>query len=168
MRTAQSNMAELRDLASEDDGSEPPQSDKTSSVRTASGHQVELTDVAECCGSAKTSRVVVRRADGQVQLRILLGPEGPILQFQEAALDLHVKGELRVNAETVTLTAASRLELRSGGDIRQSANAHHEIRAGGRANVMGRDVRVVASRGDVGIKANDDVSVSGERIWLNR
>jgi hypothetical protein len=66
------------------------------------------------------------------------------------------------------LDAGSRLELRSGGDIRQSADGHHELSAGGRAKIMGRDVRVIASRGDVGIKANDDVSLDGERIWLNR
>ena len=38
---------------------------------------------------------------------------------------------------------------------------------GGRASLEAHDVRIQARRGDVAVKANDDVRLDGERVLLN-
>jgi len=135
-------------------------------MRTRDGHELELVEPE--VGTDMAPRLTIRGTNGQVQLRIQLTPEGPVLQFQALDVELEAKGNLSLRAQTLTLSAQTHLELQSGGTVRHRAATHHEISAGGRASVTGHDVRVVARRGDVGIKANDDVKVDGERIWLNR
>ena len=92
------------------------------------------------------------------------------------ALDLRSGGDLRTEAAGETLlrsggdlrtTAAGETELRSGGDLRAHASGAAELRAEETARLEGRAVEVTSRRGNVDLKANDDVRLRGERVKLN-
>ncbi len=140
----------------------PPRAQTMSSP---SGHAVRLDSAPSAEG---TARLTVTGPKGDVQLRVELTPNGPVLHFSQAEVQINTDGAFRVNCDVLELSARSRMALRSGGDLQQRAEQLHEVSAGGRARVVGHDVRIAARRGNVELKANDDVRVDGERIWLNR
>jgi uncharacterized protein (DUF2345 family) len=106
-----------------------------------------------------SDRITVRNPQGLVELSIRFTAEGPVLSFAAAAIDLTSEGEIRVDCERLSLRARKELTLTSGGDLRESV--------AGRASLEAHDVRIEARRGDVAVKANDDVRLDGERVLLN-
>jgi hypothetical protein len=161
-------MSQPLQRAPEPDTSEPRIMNVRAVAHTRSGHDIYLEEPDARKEPATATRLVVRGPSGEIQLKIELTADGPVLRFHEAALELQVEGNLRIESERLSLHGRSQVEIRSGGDLQQHAQGHLDASAGGRARLAGHDVRVAATRGDVGIKANDDVRVDGERIWLNR
>ncbi len=129
-------------------------------VASIAGHSVEIEDRA-------SPRLIVRSPEGAVSVSIEIGRRGPVLHFEQAELTLS-GADVQVDCDAFRVNARSSLELRSEGSISQRAEAELRATAGGTAKLIGHDVRVVSRRGDVAVKANDDVRLVGERIWLNR
>lgn len=65
-----------------------------------------------------------------------------------------------MQAKEVDIESAGSVRTRAGGDLEQVASKA--------AKLVGHEVGIVARRGDVRVRANDDVRMDGERIWLNR
>ncbi len=95
--------------------------------------------------------IQLRSATGEVELAIEVGPDGP---------------KLRVRAVDIELTAERKLAMRCAElDVQVSGQA--TVAAEGELQMAGLDVRVLAERGEIQLRANDDVDVRGERIRLN-
>jgi hypothetical protein len=87
--------------------------------------------------------ITVRAPDGAVELSVRFTPEGPVLRFASASVELTAAREVSV--------ACERFSVRATGAVR----------------VEGDTVDVEATRGDVTVKANDDARIYGERVRLN-
>lgn len=88
-------------------------------------------------------RLLICTAEGEVELSIRLTPEGPVLRLAGARVEL----------------AADQLALRC---------RELDIDVGEAALIRARSVGVEATLGNITLRANDDVQIEGERIWLNR
>lgn len=96
---------------------------------------------------------------GAAHVSISIGPEGIRLEVKGAALSLATTGPLAIEAESVSLHGKNGIALTSGGDARIEAEGH--------ITSTGRSQQIRSVRGNVSIKANDDVQLDGERIRLN-
>ncbi len=135
--------------------------DAPARLRLASGRRAEFDRKGD------DDVLTVSAADGRVELRVRFTEAGPVLSFEAAGLRLGSPGEVTVACDRFRVEAREAVELRSGGSIETSAEGEAVMRAGGAARVEGRAVEVRSRRGDVDLKANDDVRLRGERIKLN-
>jgi hypothetical protein len=97
--------------------------------------------------------------DGVVALTVSMTENGPVLRFEGASLVLQAAGKLAIEADELELRGRSGITLRTEGDL--------ELRATGDLHSEARIQTVTATRGDVKLRANDDVTMVGERIRMN-
>lgn len=97
--------------------------------------------------------------NGRMCLHIVLTPEGPRVELHAASLAVRTDRELAIDCERLDLHAARGLSLRTGGDL--------DLAAAGDLHTEAFAQRHLARRGDIQLKANDDVQLDGERIFLN-
>jgi len=123
-----------------------PDTDLEAKLELPSGRTIVCSD-AEGGGEL----VTIRGAAGAVELEVRLTDKGPVLRFEAAAMELVTEGALRARCGS--------FEVEASGDIAQ--------RAGGTLETRAHTTTITSTRGDVAIKANDDVRLNGERVKLN-
>lgn len=96
-------------------------------------------------------RLEVRSPDGKLVVSLRLTDEGPVLSLSSVSLEIAARKHLSLSSETLAIKTTGDATLDIGGELRERA----------------RDVSVSASPGAVSIVANDDVSLTGERVRLN-
>jgi hypothetical protein len=94
--------------------------------------------------TADRSELRLLSPDGDLELTLEVGPNGPTVRLRAVNLAIEAGGRVDIAAKTLALRAEEKLTLSSGGDV-----------------------VVEAPRGDVRLKAQDDVALDGERILLN-
>lgn len=116
-----------------------PEHGHSRELQLASGRSV-------VCRSKEESRdeVTIRGPGGEVLLEVELTPAGPVLRFHAAQVELDCRGSLKLRCES--------FDVRATGEIVQQA---------------GGGILLEAQRGDVDVRANDDVNLNGERVRLN-
>jgi uncharacterized protein (DUF2345 family) len=112
-------------------------------------------------------RLTIRGPAGEVELSIRFTPEGPVLRFASAAIDLQSRGDIRLDCDRLQVRARDGIDLTTGGDLRQTAGGDSVIHADGTATVEGQHVTVYAQAGKVEVDAVDDVDIHGRKILLN-
>lgn len=104
---------------------------------------------------ARTERGALVRVSASdralLDVEIALTPDGPVLRARAMALELDAARGLNARCE----------------DFRVEARGEVAITAGGAARIEGHRADVIARRGNVTLKANDDVQCLGEQILLN-
>jgi hypothetical protein len=97
--------------------------------------------------------------DGTTTLLVRVGPGGTQVELGAASLALRVQGELAIDAGRIALHAREGLSLTTGGNF--------VMRSGAALAIEAVEQKLVATRGDISLYANDDVKVDGERIRMN-
>ena len=141
---------------------ETPGDSTPGTVRLESGRSIEWQALGNC-----TEHVRIHGLGGEVELDVLLTKNGPRLRFRAADLALEADGKVQVDCDE--------FHVRSKGDIIHEAEGNMGERVEGNAITVVRGnfrlsactAGVRATRGDVRLKANDDVKLEGERIKLN-
>jgi len=98
-------------------------------------------------------------SDGIVSLSIHLTKEGPVVRIAGGALTIQAEGNLTIDAERVAIHSQKGMALTTGGNF--------HIEAAGDLHSKARIQTITADLGNVDIKANDDVTLDGERIRMN-
>jgi hypothetical protein len=119
-----------------------------------SGRSVVCRSVAESC-----DEVTIRGPAGEVLLEVALTPAGPVLRFHAAQVQLDCKGSFQVRCESFEVQTAGNIVQQAGGDLIQNA--------AGDVRVESTEMSFEARRGNVDVRANDDVNLNGERVRLN-
>lgn len=104
--------------------------------------------------------------DGEVRLEILLTPSGVVLRVAGPRVAIEAGGDLalrcarfEVEAETIALGASGEVAVKAGRGL--------VVHAGHDAEVSAQAVKIEGRRGEIALKANDDVTLNGERVLLN-
>lgn len=113
-------------------------------------------------------KLTITAPGGAVELTVRLTREGPVVTIDGAALELTSVGALTIDCDRLALRARESAELACGGDLHEEVGGERSVVVGGRSSVQAHAASVEARRGNVEIKANDDVTLEGERIFLNR
>lgn len=95
---------------------------------------------------------------GETAFSIRITPSGPVLKF-ETGLRIEAAGNIEFSAKRLKLSGAEGVDIRSGADA--------SIEVAGDLNTTARIQNIKASLGNVNVKANDDVRLTGERVRLN-
>lgn len=95
---------------------------------------------------------------GDVAFSIRITPSGPVLRF-ESRLRIETAGPLEFAGKSLSFSGADGVSIQSGGDA--------IIEAAGDLSCTARVQNIRARLGNVNVKANDDVRLTGERVRLN-
>ena len=98
-------------------------------------------------------------AHGGITLTIQMTEDGPVLRFEGANIKLEATGELAVEADRLALCGRSGVSVTSRGDV--------NIQTPGDLHSAARRQNITATRGNVNLRANDDVKLNGERVMVN-
>lgn len=94
-------------------------------------------------GQASEELVEIHASSGQLELRIKLTEQGPVLQMESVRLQLKASEAVEVETKQFTVKAQESAAIESGGDLR------------------------LAGEADVRVDANGEVHVKGKMIYLN-
>ncbi len=141
---------------------EAPADNEAGTLQLASGRSLQWQALDD-----GTEHVRIHGVGGEIELDVVLTEDGPRLRFKAADLALEANGKVQVDCDE--------FHVRSKGDIIHEADGNMGERVEGNAvTVVRGNLRVSActagvraTRGDVRLKANDDVKLEGERIKLN-
>lgn len=117
--------------------------------------------------SGAGERLYVRGPAGEVELSIRFTAQGPVLNFSAAAIDLKSEGAIRMECERLDVHARSEVAVTSDGGLRETVAGARVSEVGGKSSLVAHAVEIASRRGDVAVKANDDVRIDGERVLLN-
>ena len=95
-------------------------------------------------GSDSGDEVIeIRAASGQLELRVVMGEDGPVLQLDAIKLSVDAASEIAMTCKTFSVAASDKVAVRSDGECE------------------------VISEGETRIRATRDVRVNGEKVLLN-
>ena len=131
------------------------------SVSRIQDRQVQLISgrLANFRSGDKEDHLVVTSNEGRVELSVRFTESGPVLDFEAAGIQLKSRGEVAVQCSTFRVEATEKIQVSTNGEMVQEINGH--------AHVEARTIDMRARRGNVNLKANDDIRLLGERIKLN-
>jgi len=114
-----------------------------------------------------TDLVTIRGVGDEVELRVTLTADGPVLHFQAARMALESAGRIAVECDEFDVRARTSIRQHSEGDLEQRALGDASLRVRGDLETEARCTEIRSRRGDVRVLANDDVRINGERVRLN-
>lgn len=111
--------------------------------------------------------VTIHGVDGHVELQVTLTDKGPVLHFKAAEIKLESAGRLSVQCDEYEVVANNGIRHLTDGDLVQTVAGDASLIARGDLVTSARQMHMQSTRGDVRIRANDDVRLNGERVKLN-
>jgi hypothetical protein len=131
-------------------------------VEARSGRRIEVESDRD-----GRDHVTVRGVEGQVELEVTLTERGPVLRFRAAEMQLEAAGRLSVQCEELDVQATRGIRHETQGDLEQLVGGDAATVVSGELRSQARSTEIRSMRGDVRIRANDDVRLNGERVKLN-
>ncbi|MBK8262296.1 MAG: hypothetical protein IPK80_13285 [Nannocystis sp.] len=129
-------------------GQAPPQTHEQTQPQTLALSDAHTLQIDRARGG---DLIRIAGADGLVALTVHVSPRGLEVRLEGAALTLKSSGALTVDAE--------RLRLRGRLGV--------EIETDGALSLKAQEQAIEATLGSVQVRANDDISLDGERVRLN-
>ncbi len=118
-------------------------------------------------GGEDEELLVVHNPQGEIELAVRFTAAGPVLNFSAAAFNLQTPGDVKINCRKLLVNSTEAIELNSGGNMVQKINGEKTTQVRGKSFYEAHTVAIKSRRGNVNVKANDDVRLDGERIKLN-
>lgn len=81
--------------------------------------------------------VEIHAAGGQLELRIRITPEGPVLQMESVRLSLNASKSVDVNCESFEVRATDSVDIHTDGTMQLSGKADVKVDAAGNVIVKG-------------------------------
>lgn len=117
-----------------------------------------------------------------VEIEVTLSASGPVIRARAPSIEMSTDGSIDAHCRRFSVHATESIELTSRDDVRIEADVLEvlgreqvSVTSGGdltqtvrgASRIEASRVSVHATRGDVALKANDDVQLKGELILLN-
>jgi len=139
--------------------SEPPRSKVRTAIQLANSRVISIDE----SGGGFT----VSAPGGEVELKVRITADGPILCFGAAAIEIQKAGILKLQADRLQLHAREQIEIQSHGDLSQAVAGNCTSHCEGRQNVHAGQVSVTSHRGPMTLDSTDDLAINGERVLIN-
>ena len=104
---------------------------------------------------------------GEVELKIRMTAEGPVLCFEAVSLDIKASSKVSIESQHISLKASDGISMETSGDMVHNIGGDHVSKIDGDVSSEARIQNITARLGNVNVKANDDVRLNGERIMMN-
>ncbi len=121
----------------------------------------------EIDGSQDEEVLQIIGSGGEVELKIRMTAEGPVLCFESASLDIRASGKVSIESQHISLKASHGISMETSGDMVHNVGGDHISKIDGDVSSEARIQNITARLGNVNVKANDDVRLNGERIMMN-
>lgn len=86
--------------------------------------------------------IEIRAASGQLELRILLTEQGPVLQMEAVRLKLKASEAVEVEAKQIAMKAQESLALASEGEVTVTSTGETRVEAEGDVRVIGKTINL--------------------------
>lgn len=86
---------------------------------------------------AHDEEIEVRSAGGEVEVRIVLTDQGPILRLRGARLEIDSSDTVAVNCRQFEVNASHGVQLRAAGDVGVQSDAEIRLKSGGQTYIDG-------------------------------
>ncbi|HET9958077.1 MAG TPA: hypothetical protein VFQ61_26455 [Polyangiaceae bacterium] len=115
--------------------------------------------VATLSATPEGAHLCVRAPSGaaELELELVTSEAGTTVRVRATAIAIQAQ-DIAAECRTFSVKASERIELSSGGELRETALTLTET---------AERIQVDATRGSVEVRANDDVQLLGERVLLN-
>jgi hypothetical protein len=161
-----SNQEALRLIVSEPEAVEPsPDSCPSRPVARQSGLQLGSQRSLEIDEGA--NGFVVRAPDGNIELQVRITPDGPVLCFAAAAIEIARTHSLKVDVDRFELCAREQIHLQSYGSLSQTVAGDCTTHCEGRQDVHAGELSVTSHRGPMTLDSTCDLAINGERVLIN-
>jgi len=84
-----------------------------------------------------TEEIEVRSSGGEVEVRIVLTEQGPILRLRGARLEIDSSDTVAVNCRQFEVNASHGVQLRTAGDVEVQSDAEIRLKSGGETYIDG-------------------------------
>jgi hypothetical protein len=81
--------------------------------------------------------IEIRSSGGEVEVRIVLTEQGPILRLRGARLEIDSSDTVAVNCRQFEVNATHGVQLRTAGDVEVRSNAEIRLKSGGQTYIDG-------------------------------
>ena len=132
------SVLQLRDVSTEDSQSEQPERE----VRLQHGRSLAITS-AQNDDSDSSQTIELRAESGQVELRIRVTEDGPVLCVDGVRLSVAAADDIELRCKAFRVDAAESVAIESQGKLE------------------------VSSQDELHVQSKDDVRVRGKLIYLN-
>lgn len=102
-----------------------------------------------------------------LNLQLRLTPEGPVLDLDVPTLTIRNQGDLKLEADNLHIKTKGQMIQEIGGDFEQRISGHHHLAVRDDLRVEAQALGLEAVRGELELKASDDVALEGLRILHN-
>jgi len=136
----------------------------------AKGGQLELPSGRRLevhLGADQQESIALKTREGALELKIRITDEGPVLELDAASMVLKTSGDMSFRCKRLALEAEESIALRSGGDLEQDIGGGYRCQVGQDMEMSTQAGSITARRGDLEVKANDDLALDGGRVMLN-
>jgi hypothetical protein len=113
------------------------------------------------------SGFTLRAPNGGVELQVRITPDGPVLCFSAAALEIERTRSLKVSVDRLELRAREKLELHSQGEFSQTVAGDCSLHCEGRQDVHAGELAVTSHKGPMTLESTHDLLINGERVLIN-
>ena len=116
---------------------------------------------------ATSEQLTIHSPEGEVELKIRITKEGPVLSFELVNIALNNTGNVNIECEALNVKTRGASEFDIGGDLTHRIAGNYAMAARDDSNFSSQAVTVEAEFGDLTLKANDDLSLNGLRVLVN-
>ena len=127
----------------------------------ATGRQVTLAQQGE------EDQLIVTNPEGEIELSVRFTSTGPVLNFSSASIRMKTPGLIDMDCGQLKIRAKNGIDLKTEGNFEQQIEGQNIVRCQRGSIHEAGSVTLRAQKGDVRLKANDDVKIDGERVLLN-
>lgn len=139
-------------------GSKIDPNKESTSIDLAEGHQLAISDDGKLLSLTNLKGL---------NLQLRLTPEGPVLDFDTPNLTIRNQGNLNLEADNLCIRTKGKMVQDVGGDFQQRTSGHHHVAVRDDLRMEAQGMALEAVRGELDIKASDDVALEGLRILHN-
>jgi hypothetical protein len=109
----------------------------------------------------------VRALDGRIELHVRITPDGPVLCFNAAAIEIAKTRTLKLDVDQLELCARERIHLQSHGNLTQTIAGNFVSHCEGRQELHASELAATSHRGPMSLESSEDVAINGERVLIN-
>ena len=128
-------------------------------IKFATGHSLST--------NKELGEINITNSKNEIQLTILITAAGIVINANANQLNVNASNQLNLQSKKINIDASELLVLKSGGNFVQEINKDALTEIMGTNKHLAKIQKIVATMGNIEIKANDNIKLQGEQVLLN-
>ena len=128
-------------------------------IKFATGHTLST--------NKELGEINITNSQNELQLNILITAAGIVINANANQLNIKASDQLNLQSKKINIDASDLLTLKSGGNFVQEVSKDALTEIKGTNKNLAKTQKIVATTGNIEMKANDNINLLGEQVLLN-